>query len=235
MESSMLTQYMSLKGFTLDDLFNFNCIVVDKNNYLSNKDCVWLNSLVEYAVPDQPNVVCSVKDIIKKKMYRYNNEGCDSAIFVPLFRLSGEFTGFSIRRMDPVNKHDSWFIPGTRKLDMLFNLTKAFDFAAKKNSIIITEGVYDTMALVKHGFNNAVALLGTSMSPIQFFQLSSIVDNIALCLDNDNAGIKAMSKIVSSFKDFNINFYKVNIDKDPDEFLTEHGASEFKRRIQKWT
>ena len=32
-----------------------------------------------------------------------------------------------------------------------------------------------------------------------------------------------------------VTFWRVDIDKDPDEFLKEHGATEFKKRIIKCT
>ena len=117
--------------------------------------------------------------------------------------------------------------------DLLYNLNNAYTYAVKKNSLIITEGVYDTIALVNHGFKNTVALLGTNMSYLQYFQILSMVDNVALCLDNDKAGLAAMEKIVKSWPT-SLKYYRVDIDKDPDEFLTEHGADEFRKRIHKW-
>ena len=49
------------------------------------------------------------------KAFRYHNEGCDAAIFVPLFKLNGEFTGLSIRKMCDSSKQDSWFVPGDQE------------------------------------------------------------------------------------------------------------------------
>ena len=170
-------------------------------------------------------------DILKKKERQYFNEGVTSAIFVPLFNLCDEFVGMSIRKMGE-SKHDSWFMPGERKIDLIYNLNNAIIPASNKSSIIITEGVYDTIALKKYGFLNSVSILGTHMSNIQFFQLISVVNNIALCLDNDEAGKKAIRKIYEDHKD-DVTFYTVNINKDPDEFLKENGATEFRKRIFK--
>ena len=229
-----LIEYLNKKGFEDTDLFKFNAVFYDDGHIIAGEQEPWLYTKFEYIDQDGVSCTSDILDVIYKKIARYKTEGCFSAIFVPLFRLSGEFTGISIRKMDNTSKHDSWFLPGTRKIDLLYNLVNAFDYAVSKNSIIVTEGVYDTIALCKYGFANSVSLLGTSMSNIQFFQLMSMVDNIALCLDNDTAGNNAIEKIIGAHKG-EVTFWRVNIDKDPDEFLKEHGAAEFKKRIVKCT
>lgn len=230
-----LNNYLVNKGLSTELLNKYSAIFLDNGTLCMETEYQWLSDVVIKAdkLSGQEKEV-SVLDILKGKVYKYGLEGVTSAIFIPLFKLSGEFTGFSIRKMSDESKHDSWFIPGTRKIDLLYNLVESYNNAVKKNSIIVTEGVYDTIALCNHGFKNAVALLGTHMSHLQFFQLSSMVENIALCLDNDEAGIKAMEKIVQEYKSSGVTFWRVNIDKDPDEFLKEHGPSEFKKRISKW-
>ena len=234
MENQLINAYLAKKGFTEDDLYKAQAVFLDNGNLKTNQQYPWLKQVVATEpLEDGTEIHKTTLDVINGKAFRYHNEGCDAAIFVPLFKLNGEFTGLSIRKMCDSSKQDSWFVPGTRKIDLLYNLVNAFDTAVMKNSIIITEGVYDTLALVKHGFANSVALLGTHISNIQFFQLMSMVENVALCLDNDTAGTDAMNKIVSTYKNA-VTFWKVDIDKDPDEFLAQHGALEFRKRIHKW-
>lgn len=228
--NELLKEYLTKKGFTPEQLFAYKAVIYDTDKFVINQAESWLDIKIQ---PEETGRQYTVLDVLKNKVDRYKNEGCYSAIFVPLFTLTGDFTGLSIRKMHPDSKHDSWFIPGSRKIDLLYNLNNAFSYAVKKNSIIITEGVYDTIALCNHGFKNTVALLGTNMSHLQFFQLMSIVDNIALCLDNDQAGLGAMQKIIKAWPTA-MKYYSVDIDKDPDEFLKEHGADEFRRRIHKW-
>ena len=225
-----LSEYLNKKGFTPEQLFAFNAVICDGDKLVTGQEEHWLNNVVCAATDEFPEA--KAIDIVRSKMARYTKEGCTAAIFVPLFRLDNEFTGFSIRKMDPVSKHDSWFVPGTRKLDLLYNLNKAFTHAIAKNSLILTEGVYDAIALVNYGFKNAVSLLGTNLSNLQYFQILSTVENVALCLDNDSAGISAMEKIMKNYP-HELKYYRVDIDRDPDEFLKEHGAAEFKKRIHK--
>lgn len=228
--NKQLHDYFEKKGFTAEQLFKFNAVICDGEKLITGQQEPWLDSVVCEATAEYPEN--KAIDIVRGKMARYKKEGCDAAIFMPLFRLEGEFTGFSIRKMDPVNKHDSWFVPGSRKVDLLYNLNRAFETAVRKNSLIITEGVYDTIALCNNGFNNTVALLGTNLSNLQYFQILSTVEHVALCLDNDQAGNAAMDKIVKTYPN-ELKFYKVEIDKDPDEFLKEHTPEEFSKRIKR--
>ena len=228
MKSEKLNKYLELKGFTENDLYDNNAIILDNDGFIGPTDKTkWVNTVVVSDGDKEYTVI----DILKKKERQYFNEGVTSAIFVPLFNLCDEFVGMSIRKMGE-SKHDSWFMPGERKIDLIYNLNNAIIPASNKSSIIITEGVYDTIALKKYGFLNSVSILGTHMSNIQFFQLISVVNNIALCLDNDEAGKKAIRKIYEDHKD-DVTFYTVNISKDPDEFLKENGATEFRKRIFK--
>lgn len=222
---------MALKGFTEEDLFKHHAVIMDDDFFVVSDDGeAWLSEVV--GVTDEScDKPITALDVLKNKQMQYLSEGCTAAIFVPLFGLKGNFEGLSIRKMSD-SKHDSWFAPGSRKIDMIYNLNEAFEQCARKNAIILTEGCYDTIALCKYGITNSGALLGTNMSNLQFFMLYSMVDNIALCLDNDEAGHKAVSKIVNAYKD-KMTFYTVNIDTDPDEFLKAHGVDEFRRRIVK--
>lgn len=230
LKNENLRSYLDLKGFTTDDLFNAHAVIMDDDKFvLSDSGESWLDEQV--AFDEENETAVTAKNILEKKQGQYIHDSCTAAIFVPLFNLAGKFTGLSIRKMCD-NKHDSWFVPGSRKIDMIYNLNSCFAAASKKNSIILTEGVYDTIALQKYGFVNSGALLGTNLSNLQFFQLFSIVDNIALCLDNDSAGKEAVKKIYNNYKN-SVTFYTVDIDKDPDEFLKEHGRDEFKKRIRK--
>lgn len=231
LKGERIAKYLATKGLTEEDLFNNQAVFLDSDGAFKCADITkqWIHNEVIHPEADIEKV--TIMDILYKKQKQYVMEGVTEAIFIPLFNLCSNFVGFSIRKMGE-NKHDSWFMPGERKVDLIYNLNNAVSEAAKKNSLILTEGVYDTIALKKHGFLNSGALLGTNMSHIQLFQVTSIVDNIALCLDNDNAGISAIKKISENSVE-GVRYYYATIDKDPDEFLKDNGPEEFKRRIKR--
>ena len=229
MKNQQLQNYLDLKGFKPEDLYANHAVIMDDDKFmLADGGEKWVDQQVAY---NEDNKVVTARDILIAKSQQYLMDNCTAAIFVPLFNLQGDFTGLSIRKMCD-KKHDSWFVPGSRKIDLVYNLNESFNACVRKNSIILTEGVYDTIALKKYGLANCGALLGTNMSNLQFFQLFSIVDNIALCLDDDEAGHKAVAHIVQTYGKF-AKFYTVNIDCDPDEFLKANGPEVFRKRIVK--
>ena len=52
-----------------------------------------------------------------------------------------------------------------------------------------------------------------------------------MCTDPDNAGQMAISKMIVKYKDW-FRFYKIDIDTDPDEYLTKHTLDELKATIK---
>jgi 5S rRNA maturation endonuclease (ribonuclease M5) len=229
MENAELREYLNVKGFDVSDLFKFGAVLADNTNLISGRHEAW----VDTEISSPSGQTGTVRNIINYKLGKYKQEGCCSAIFVPIFDILDKFVGMSIRKMCSTNKHDLWFLAEHRKVENIFGYNTALPYAVTNNSIIITEGVYDAIALRKYGLNTSCALLGTHMSNLQFFLLNAVVDNVALCLDNDEAGNIAMNKIFNKFGGTGVNFYKVLLEKDPDEFMKDHTIEDFYRRIVK--
>lgn len=247
LKDESLKSYLDKKGFIPEDLFKAGAVIADAGElYYTSPDydvpghpefsTHWTEDKSGIMSKDFEDKELSVLDIINNKLQVYKASGCNAAIFVPIFSLQQQLIGMSIRKMHDTSKHDSWFKPGCRKVDTVYGLNTAFKDIVMKQSIILTEGVYDAIALRKYGFTQTCALLGTHMSNLQFFQIASITKNICLCLDNDEAGITACQKIVDTYKKIygdDVQFFKLVLDKDPDEFLKEKGPDELKRRLQK--
>ena len=239
LKDESLKSYLDKKGFTPEDLFVAQAVIADAGAlYYTSPDSEqqhWTSQMSGIMSKDFEDKELSVMNIIQDKLQVYKMSNCNAAIFVPIFSLRNELIGMSIRKMHDTSKHDSWFKPGCRKVDTVYGLNTAFKEIVKKQSIILTEGVYDAIALRKYGFTQACALLGTHMSNLQFFQIASITKNICLCLDNDTAGITACQKIVDTYTKIygdDVKFYKLVLDTDPDEFLKVHSPDELKRRLQ---
>ena len=176
MKSEKLNKYLELKGFTENDLYDNNAIILDNDGFIGPTDKTkWVNTVVVSDGDKEYTVI----DILKKKERQYFNEGVTSAIFVPLFNLCDEFVGMSIRKMGE-SKHDSWFMPGERKIDLIYNLNNAIIPASNKSSIIITEGVYDTITLKRFArstYTNGILLMLVTMIVFtnEFITLSAII------------------------------------------------------------
>jgi DNA primase len=74
---------------------------------------------------------------------------------------------------------------------VLFNMAAAREAARVSKSVFVAEGYMDVIALVKAGFPNAVAPLGTALTPDQLRLLWTMAPAPTLCFDGDAAGQKA--------------------------------------------
>jgi DNA primase len=76
----------------------------------------------------------------------------------------------------------------------LYNLDLARRAAFNAKQLIICEGYMDVIALAQGGVAHAVAPLGTAITPEQLQLCWQLVDEPTLCLDGDNAGLRAMHR-----------------------------------------
>lgn len=106
---------------------------------------------------------------------------------------------------------------------------------SKKGNILICEGYMDVISLHQAGFNNAVASLGTALTPRQASLIKRYSDNVYLTYDSDGAGVKAALRAIPIFKEAGCNLKVINMRpyKDPDEFIKNLGAEAYEERIQK--
>lgn len=73
----------------------------------------------------------------------------------------------------------------------LYNLHRASPASRKVDRVIAVEGYMDVIALAQAGFEDAVAPMGTALTEQQIELLWRMADKPLLCLDGDNAGVRA--------------------------------------------
>ena len=93
----------------------------------------------------------------------------------------------------------------------------------------------DVISLHQAGFTNAVASLGTALTPGHASLIKRYVQEVYLTYDSDEAGTKAALRAVPILKSAGISAKVIRMDpyKDPDEFIKNLGAEEYENRIQK--
>jgi len=113
------------------------------------------------------------------------------------------------------------------KKDHVFGLYENKSAILEQDCVYIVEGQFDVIKSYESGFKNVVALGSSSMTSNQFCLIMRYTDNIFLLLDNDEAGKKGRSNIISKYGGFaNIrNFYLSKEYKDIDEFLNNNDYS----------
>ena len=133
-------------------------------------------------------------------------------IAIAIQNASGRTVGFGYRALDDgvpkyVNSKES---PVFKKSRMLFGLSQAKDGIRKKGYAVITEGYFDAIMLHQCGVDNAVALMGTALSKDQAKLLASYADEAYLFLDNDDAGLAAAMKHITTLQSEGLRVKIVN-------------------------
>lgn len=100
--------------------------------------------------------------------------------------------------------------------------------------LILCEGYMDVISMHQAGFTNAVASLGTALTPHQARKLGRYTREIRLLYDSDEAGIKAALRAIPILKAAGLNSRVVNMKpyKDPDEFINGEGTEAFRQRLE---
>ena len=110
-----------------------------------------------------------------------------------------------------------------------------FARTSRQNHIILCEGYMDVIAMHQSGFTQASASLGTVFTIGQANLLKRYVKEVLLAYDSDGAGTNAALRAIGILKEAGISGRVINMEpyKDPDEFMKNLGAEEFRKRIEK--
>ncbi len=111
----------------------------------------------------------------------------------------------------------------------LYGLHAAKDAIIKQKQAIIVEGYTDCIMAHQHDVKNAVATLGTALTPQHAKALSRYTDKIILMFDSDAAGQKAAVRAVDHFlgQPVEVAIVQLPEGKDPCDFLVEGGKDAF--------
>lgn len=84
---------------------------------------------------------------------------------------------------------------------------------------VLTEGFFDALSLWSHGVENACAIMGTILTKEQADLLKRYVSKVALWMDGDAAGRRAVLGVVSKLYEANLQIDVIECaGLDPDEF-----------------
>ena len=143
----------------------------------------------------------------------------------PIIDLRGNVVAFGGRIMSDqkpkyLNTADT---PVFSKSHQLFALNMAKNVNTRQ--LILAEGYMDVIALHQAGFENAVATLGTALTPSQAEIMHRYADEVIICYDSDEAGTKASDRAIPMLRKAGLKVRVVTVPgaKDPDEFMKSHG------------
>jgi DNA primase len=171
----------------------------------------------------------------KKSKTGFYDRFRDRIIF-PIFNLNQQIVGFGGRVLDDaLPKYlNSPETPLYSKSRSLYGLHRARNACRETRSAYIVEGYFDLLALHQHGIENAVATLGTALTPNHIQLLKGLVEKIILVFDSDDAGVQASLRGVGIFIKEGVDARVVLLPKghDPDSFLFEFGAAAFRKHAE---
>lgn len=156
-------------------------------------------------------------------------------VIFPIMDINNKVIGFGGRVMGD-GKPKYLNSPETKLFDKsknLYGLNVAR--SSRKNNLIICEGYMDVISMHQAGFNQAVASLGTALTPGHARLMKRYTDNVLITYDSDEAGVKATLRAIPILKEAGLSTKVINMRpyKDPDEFIKALGTEAFQERIDK--
>ena len=152
-------------------------------------------------------------------------------IVFPIIGASSRVIGFGGRVMDDalpkyLNSPETAVFNKRRSL---YGLDSARGPCRETGTVYVVEGYFDVLALSQGGIPNAVATLGTALSPEHVRRLKGHVREIVLVYDSDQAGIRAALKSLETFRKENMDARILVLPEghDPDSFIMKFGAGAF--------
>lgn len=180
------------------------------------------------------------EDILRAGLINKRNEGSGyydkfrNRIIFPIIDTKGRVIAFGGRVMDNsvpkyLNSPDTnVFIKGHH----LYGVNLVNKYSNRKR-ILLTEGYMDVISLFERGINYVVASLGTAFTEHQAKLIKRFGDEIYICYDSDDAGIKAASRAIDVLLGQDVQPKIILLPKgmDPDDFIKEKGMSEFEKKF----
>jgi DNA primase len=113
-----------------------------------------------------------------------------------------------------------------RKSRTLYGIDRARGAIAKVGRAVVVEGYTDVLAAHQAGIQEAVAVMGTAITPEQLQQLSRYAEEVVLAMDADRAGRAAMLRTqrVAGSKKLRLRVASMPAGEDPADMLQEGEA-----------
>ena len=154
-------------------------------------------------------------------------------VMFPICDRAGRVIAFGGRAMEAEAQAKYLNSPETplfHKGATLYNLHNARKAAHETGTVIAVEGYVDVIALDAAGVHNAVAPLGTALTPDQCGLLWRMAEEPVLCFDGDKAGLKAAFRAVDTALPLigpgrSLRFVLLSGGMDPDELLRAGGRT----------
>ena len=195
------------------------------------------DGLINHLGSDIPSKELDESGLFSKKDDRFYDRFRGRVIF-PIRNIKGDFIAMGGRIIDEgepkyLNSPETSFF---NKSNELFGLYEVKELEKNIASLIVVEGYMDVIGLYEHGIKNAVATLGTAVTPNHVSKIMRYTNKIFFAFDGDLAGGKAAWKAVENTfpiirEDMNVHFVFFEEGHDPDSFINEFGLKAFQKLL----
>lgn len=153
----------------------------------------------------------------------------EERIIFPIFDVMGRAVGFGGRIFKPEDQRPKYYNSKENnhffKGKILFGLNLAKKDMQDKGYAFLVEGYTDCVAMVKNGYKNTVATLGTACTHEHLKLLSRYINTLYVMYDGDQAGQNAILRLTQLCWDVNLELKIIKLEKsyDPASFLNSGG------------
>jgi DNA primase len=143
-------------------------------------------------------------------------------IVIPIHNAAGELVAYAGRwpgKTPPPGERKYKLPPGFTKSVELYNLHR---ISPVTKTVILVEGYWSVFHLHQLGIRNVVALMGTSLSPIQCTLLGSRFQRVMVFFDGDAAGRRGTDQVLLSLaSQLWVRAITCPVDQQPDDLSLE--------------
>ena len=116
---------------------------------------------------------------------------------------------------------------------------KAKELRSETEEVLIVEGYMDVVSVYSSGIKNVIANSGTALTERQINLIWKFFANPIICLDGDESGQSAASRIAEKLfpliNDKNKIYFSIMPEgKDPDDFIKQNGKDGLINLIKVW-
>jgi DNA primase len=158
-------------------------------------------------------------------------------ITFPIRDQRGRVLGFGARALSPDTQPKYLNSPEGelyRKSHTLYGIDRARGPIAKARRAIVVEGYTDVLALHQAGVEEAVAIMGTAITPEQITMLAGLTESVVLALDADRAGADAMIRAqkVAGGKSLELRVAAMPEGEDPADMLKDESVDRIMKLVE---
>lgn len=199
--------------------------------------------LLSKANPDLSNLKALLVEsgmmVVKQEQNKSYDRFRDRIMF-PIRDGRGRVIAFGGRVLDKEQQPKYLNSPETpifHKSQTLYGLYEMRQSRQKFSQIFVVEGYMDVVALAQFGIRNVVATLGTAVTQDHLQLLFRQVNEVVICFDGDQAGMKAAWKALELAlpmmeNNRSVKFLFLPEGEDPDSTVRKEGVKGFEQRAR---